>query len=978
MVSRLRRVWQCDADGRISGGASRNSDGRGLRNYAQGFRAGLCLLLLAATALFGLAGCASSNSSSSTTTPTPAITFLNPTSGTVGTAVTITGNNFGATQGTSTVTFNGTAAATVTSWSATVIVVPVPVGATTGNVVVTVGGVATNGSAFTVLATPAITSLSPTSGGVGAAVTITGTNFGATQGTSTVTFNGTAAAAASTWSATSIVVTVPTGATTGNVVVTVSGVASNGSAFTVLGAPTITSLNPTSGPVGSAVTITGTNFGATQGTSTVTFNGTSAGTATSWSATSIVVTVPTGATTGNVVANISGVPSNGSSFTVLPIPTITNLNPTSGAVGTPVTITGTNFGATQGSNTVTFNGTSAGTATSWSATSIVTTVPVGATTGNVVVTVSGVASAGSPFTPGPSITALSQNAGLVGSAITITGVNFGATQGTSTVTFNGLTAGTATTWSSTSITVSVPASATTGNLVVTTNSLPSNALTFTIVSTVLSSCANAPTGDESKLNGHYVFLVQGWTGTGLGAPFSTVTNFIANGSGGITGGEGDTNGQTNGAHHFTINATGGLYKLGKDPTGAGDLGCVVLPNSLSGSNTYTFSVGKSNGTVYTKGRLLQWTDTTGTGTRGSGVMLLQTAPFGYPSAPVNLVFGESGWDATSQPFSGAGFVTMSSSGAFSNLSADFNDAGSINFGLGATTPISGAVNNGGFNAAPDATAGYTTATVNFTVSSATDTFNFALYQVNTNEYFLISTDAISASAPLASGRVILSGSNFTNSSLSGNYVIHETGSTSATAEIALGLLTFTPANPSGTLAATLYGYQQGSPFSLGSFSSGYAIASGSGRVTFPGSVGTPPLLYATTPNANTEPISAFVVGTDTGSTFGFLEPSAGAGFTTAGLAGNYFFGSENPGDNTVSDQLGAVVVTGALGTCNGTGYSSGSSGLGSFPLTSCSVAITNPNGQGNAGTGSVSIDNGEAMFFFLQSGPAFITVIEKQ
>jgi Bacterial Ig domain/IPT/TIG domain len=63
--------------------------------------------------------------------------------------VTISGANFGATQGTSTVKFNGTTA-TPTSWSATSIVAPVPAGATTGNVVVTVGGVASNGASFTV------------------------------------------------------------------------------------------------------------------------------------------------------------------------------------------------------------------------------------------------------------------------------------------------------------------------------------------------------------------------------------------------------------------------------------------------------------------------------------------------------------------------------------------------------------------------------------------------------------------------------------------------------------------------------------------------------------------------------------------------------------------------------------------------------------------------------------------------------------
>ncbi len=88
-------------------------------------------------------------------------------------------------------------------------------------------------------ASPTIAGLSPASALVGASVTITGTNFGSPQGTSTVTFNGTSATTINSWSATSIAATVPAGAITGNVVVTVSGVASNGSAFTVEVVPTI-------------------------------------------------------------------------------------------------------------------------------------------------------------------------------------------------------------------------------------------------------------------------------------------------------------------------------------------------------------------------------------------------------------------------------------------------------------------------------------------------------------------------------------------------------------------------------------------------------------------------------------------------------------------------------------------------------------------------------------------------------------------
>ena len=178
-----------------------------------------------------LVGCNSAYSPSGGGNP-PSITSLNPTSGVAGTPVTITGAYFGATQGYSTVTFNGTSA-TPTSWSATTIVAPVPTGAATGNVVVTVGGKASNGMTFTVTAatTPSIVSLNPTSGPVGTAVTIAGANFGATQGASTVTFNGTTATPTS-WNATTVVVPVPTGSTTGNVVVKVGGVASNGLSFT--------------------------------------------------------------------------------------------------------------------------------------------------------------------------------------------------------------------------------------------------------------------------------------------------------------------------------------------------------------------------------------------------------------------------------------------------------------------------------------------------------------------------------------------------------------------------------------------------------------------------------------------------------------------------------------------------------------------------------------------------------------------------
>jgi RHS repeat-associated protein len=377
-----------------------------------------------------------------------------------------------------------------------------------------------NGINFTVVTAPSITSLSPTTAAIGASVTITGTNFGSTQGTGTVTFNN-IAATINNWSATSIVTTVPTGATNGNVVVNTSGVISNGVNFTVVAAPNITSLSPSSGAIGTSVTIAGTNFGSTQGNGTVTFNNIAA-TITSWTATSIVAAVPTGTTTGNVVVNASGVNSNTANFTVLNPPTIMSLSPTTGAAGTSVTIVGTNFGATQSNSTVTFNGTSAIPA-SWSASSIVVPVPTATTSGNVVVTVSGLTSNGVSFTvlPTPVISNLTPTAGQAGTSVTIAGINFGSAQGQSTVEFNG-TVATPTSWTANSIVVAVPAGATSGPIAITVGSQTGYSPFFTL--------GTLPTG---------------WSDTDVGAVQTAGNSSYTNGT-------------------FTVNGTGNQFSGSAD------------------------------------------------------------------------------------------------------------------------------------------------------------------------------------------------------------------------------------------------------------------------------------------------------------------------------------------------------------------------------------------------------------------------------
>ena len=98
---------------------------------------------------------------------TPIITNLNPASGPVNSQVTIHGMNFGTAQRSSTVTFNGTPTAPAPAWSPTSITVAVPaIAAGNITVVVTVGGLASDGAAFTVTVPVIVVTMTPKRAGV--------------------------------------------------------------------------------------------------------------------------------------------------------------------------------------------------------------------------------------------------------------------------------------------------------------------------------------------------------------------------------------------------------------------------------------------------------------------------------------------------------------------------------------------------------------------------------------------------------------------------------------------------------------------------------------------------------------------------------------------------------------------------------------------------------------------------------------------
>jgi len=270
------------------------------------------------------------------------------------------------------------------------------------------------------------------------------------------------------------------------------------------GAPIINSFAATSGLVGQAITITGVNLGTTY---SVRFNGVEAAMASLTSPSSVTANVPSGATSGLITLSTpSGTATSATSFTVLapgPAPVITGLQPASGAPqGSPVTISGRNL---DGATAVTFRGRPA-TFTVVDANTINTTVPMGASSGRMVVS-SSTGMASTAFTVLPALTSFSPSSGAPGTVVTLVGTNLGSAL---SVKFNGLYAA-FTVVNATTLTATVPVGATTGPLTVRTpDGTATDPANFVVPPTVIFSDF---TPDRGPVGTVVTITGQGFTGT---------------------------------------------------------------------------------------------------------------------------------------------------------------------------------------------------------------------------------------------------------------------------------------------------------------------------------------------------------------------------------------------------------------------------------------------------------------------------------
>lgn len=338
----------------------------------------------------------------------PIIAAISPSFATAGQTIVITGENLDAIQS---VKFGGADAASFKIVSSKEIDAVIATG-TSGTVSVTGPDGTAYKDGFTYVYPPVIYSFTPTSGGSGTIMNISGYYLAST---SEVKIGGVPATITS---VTDYLVTakVGTGATGKVSLKTVAGLAES-DGFTWYPAPTITSVSPLKANAQTTVTINGTNFtGITQlqfGANYANFKIVSP---------TQITAEPLNAESGDITITGPGGSAVFSGFTFIPAPLVSSYTKSGDASNATVTITGSNF---QDVTEVKFGGVTAASFTVLSPTSISAKPGAGATGAISVKAAGGTGTLlGYLYDTPPSIASFSPASGPIGTTVAIEGDNF--------------------------------------------------------------------------------------------------------------------------------------------------------------------------------------------------------------------------------------------------------------------------------------------------------------------------------------------------------------------------------------------------------------------------------------------------------------------------------------------------------------------------------------------------------------------------
>jgi hypothetical protein len=369
-------------------------------------------------------------------------------------------------------------------------------------------------------------------------------------------------------------------------------------------------------------------------------------------------------------------------------------------------------------------------------------------------------------------------------------------------------------------------------------------------------------------------------------------------------------------------------------------GLSQLKLQLAGGASVTFALA-APASIVTSGndtavRIIEFDDTTGSGTRGSGVLKVSNGATTTSSIVNNYAFSLSGVDSAQNPIAVAGSFSADSKGNITGYGADENDSGAMT----TVTAFTGTYATNGVRG-----------TMQFTWNG--NTYHYSFYPVTPSELFLISLDTVATNIPLLSGVVEQQTGTFSASSLKGAGVLELNGLASLSGafapDVTLGLAT---GNGAGNITVA-YDEYKGQLLSPQSFTGTYTVTAASGRVALSSS-GTPAVLYLLDTN------EAFVLGGDASASSGLLEPQSGTSFSNSSFKGNYLGGSL-PLDSPAAMNEVDLAVPDGNGNIALTYNNSGPKGLATNQSTSGTYSV------GSNGRTVVKAADGTTRIFYVVS-----------
>ncbi len=325
----------------------------------------------------------------------------------------------------------------------------------------------------------------------------------------------------------------------------------------------------------------------------------------------------------------------------------------------------------------------------------------------------------------------------------------------------------------------------------------------------------APTATDGLLQGPYAFLFQGYDDVALGlAAYQTATvgSFTASGTGVLSAGELDANHQSSNPTGATIASAAflGTYTIGADYRGMLTITTLNPSGTVAGTHTYAIAVKApvAPATTTAQGSLIEFDSNQLAGTRGSGTFLQQTSTSFATGLTGSYAFGLQGDTPclptctvalTPGPVAAVGEFTVASGAITGQSDANIANQTIVNQPL---TGTSAAADTNGRVQLSLTTAGTPTGFY------PTD---YAVYIVNANQAFILSTDKHSAAVLLAGSAQSQTLTTFANTSLSGPFIGYENSPTNpglvgTTLNNTLNLATATifrsTANAAGTCTVT--------------------------------------------------------------------------------------------------------------------------------------------------------------------------------